>query len=110
MARVSRAQAVTACRVNGDGIDYTDVSEALRGMAFGVQSALQTVRKSALHKYPVGHPLMMKAWYIDSCLRLHTKPHPVQDAKKHSGNNPKAARRTDHEAEFAVPQKNCRHH
>src|SRR5258708_37938196 len=110
VAWISRAQPVTSCRVDSNGVDQPDMSDAASGMAASIQCSLQAVRKRALHINTIRNPLMMKARSIDGCLRFHTQAHPVQDAEERSRNNSRTARRTCHETEFAVAEQNRRRH
>src|SRR6267154_2833079 len=110
MAWVGSAQAVAIRWINRDGVDDPDVADAARGVSAGVQGALEVIRKTALHRNTIGQPLVVETRRIDSCLRLHAKAHPVQNAKKRRGNNTRTARRAGHETEFAIAKENRRRH
>src|SRR6267142_3770308 len=70
VARIGRPQPITSCRVDGDGVDQPDMSDAASGMAASVQRTLQAVRKSAFHQNAIRDPLVMKTRRIDGRLRF----------------------------------------
>src|SRR2546421_9288269 len=76
VARIGCAQPVTVCRIDGDGVDQPQVSDATSGVAAGVQRSLQAILKSALDQDAVGEPLVVEAWRIDVRLRRHAEAHP----------------------------------
>src|SRR5260370_3045633 len=106
MARIGCAQPVAGCRIYGNRVDESYVSDAMCDVAAGVQRALQAFRKSALDQNAVGQHLVMETWRLYGGLRLHTEAHPVQDAKQRGGNNRGTARRAGNEAEFAISEQN----
>src|SRR5271156_2613843 len=82
-ARVGRAQALSGLGIDADGFDLAD-PHALRvdgvAAAFGV--FCYCVRKAWLDEHFIRQPLLMEAWGVDGCLRVHTESHPIQNRKQ----------------------------
>src|SRR5712692_10934959 len=110
MARIGCTQPVAGCRIYGNCVDESNVSDAMCDVAARVQGALQAVSKSALEQNAVGQPLVMETRRIDGRLRIHAEAHPVQYAEQRGGNNRGTARRAGNEAEVAVSEQNCWRH
>src|SRR5260370_14188377 len=87
VARIGCAQPVAGRGINGDGVDESYVSDAMSGVAAGVQRALQAVGKSLLQQNAIGQPLVMEARRIDGSLGLHAETHPIQDTEERGRNN-----------------------
>ena len=72
MAWIGCAQPVAARWVNRNRIDQSHVSDAMSGVAAGVQGALQTIWKRALDQNAIGDPLVMETRRIDGQSVLHS--------------------------------------
>src|SRR5712664_4857557 len=110
VTRIGCAQPVAGRGINGDGVDESYVSDAMSGVAAGVQRALQAVGKSLLQQNAIGQPLVVEARRVNGSLGLHAETHPIQDTEERGRNNGGATRRAGYETEFAVAEENCRRH